>query len=131
MSDRSQFAHDMAAGMDFSGHPFRPVYRETPAVPVMPPSPKDARGSLAYWSVRFHEVHVRFLYSLNPRHWWAEASVQREADDMYHFAVFAATCYRLLPLRVVCSWCQAEMSPGREPVSHGICPTCLEKEPLV
>jgi len=26
--------------------------------------------------------------------------------------------------RVVCSWCRREMSPGSEPVSHGICPAC-------
>jgi len=29
--------------------------------------------------------------------------------------------------RVVCAWCKEEVSPGIEPVSHTICPTCLEK----
>lgn len=32
------------------------------------------------------------------------------------------------PLRVVCAWCQSEMKPGREPVSHGICNGCFAKE---
>lgn len=31
---------------------------------------------------------------------------------------------RRSPLRLVCAWCRAELSPGREPVTHGICPPC-------
>jgi hypothetical protein len=26
--------------------------------------------------------------------------------------------------RLVCGWCRREMSPGSEPVSHGICAPC-------
>ncbi len=28
------------------------------------------------------------------------------------------------PQRRVCAWCGLELSPGAEPVSHGICPRC-------
>lgn len=29
-------------------------------------------------------------------------------------------------MRLVCAWCKAVMREGEEPVSHGICPACLE-----
>lgn len=29
------------------------------------------------------------------------------------------------PVRRVCAWCEVELAPGREPVSHGICPACM------
>jgi hypothetical protein len=29
--------------------------------------------------------------------------------------------------RIDCSWCQCVMSDGVEPISHGVCPACLEK----
>jgi len=32
------------------------------------------------------------------------------------------------PPRVICAWCQAEISPGGEPTSHGICVACKAKE---
>ena len=28
------------------------------------------------------------------------------------------------PIRVICAWCKVEISPGSEPVSHGICSEC-------
>lgn len=28
--------------------------------------------------------------------------------------------------KVVCAWCQLVLKEGIEPVSHGICPKCLE-----
>lgn len=31
------------------------------------------------------------------------------------------------PIRVECSWCSGVISPGREPVSHGICPACAKE----
>lgn len=31
-------------------------------------------------------------------------------------------------LRVVCGWCPAVIREGVEPVSHGICPTCSDRE---
>lgn len=30
------------------------------------------------------------------------------------------------PQRRVCAWCGLELSPGREPVSHGVCHHCYE-----
>jgi hypothetical protein len=33
-------------------------------------------------------------------------------------------CPSPTPLRVDCAWCNATMSPGREPVTHGICAEC-------
>ena len=32
-----------------------------------------------------------------------------------------------IPNRVECSWCHEEMTPGREPTSHGIHDECREK----
>lgn len=29
--------------------------------------------------------------------------------------------------RVECAWCGVMLSPGAEPVSHGICPDCLSE----
>ncbi len=31
------------------------------------------------------------------------------------------------PIKVVCAWCRATITEGREPVSHGICPSCEAK----
>lgn len=31
------------------------------------------------------------------------------------------------PLKVVCAWCKTTMREGIEPVTHGICDTCLQK----
>ena len=28
------------------------------------------------------------------------------------------------PVRVVCAWCGAELAPGADPPSHGICDPC-------
>jgi hypothetical protein len=28
------------------------------------------------------------------------------------------------PIRVVCAWCGAELAPGVDPPSHGICDRC-------
>lgn len=28
------------------------------------------------------------------------------------------------PLKTVCSWCTKTITPGKLPISHGICPTC-------
>ncbi len=33
-----------------------------------------------------------------------------------------------IPHRRACGWCRKELSPGREPTTHGICPTCYETE---
>jgi hypothetical protein len=30
--------------------------------------------------------------------------------------------------RLVCSWCDAEIAPGIEPISHGICKCCADAE---
>lgn len=30
-------------------------------------------------------------------------------------------------VRVVCSWCSVVIREGSEPVSHGLCPSCLAK----
>ncbi len=40
------------------------------------------------------------------------------------FAAVFSFLDRVTPNRVECSWCNAVMSPGREPVSHGICQPC-------
>lgn len=32
------------------------------------------------------------------------------------------------PMMAVCSWCSVIMRPGREPVTHGICPACAAEE---
>ena len=31
------------------------------------------------------------------------------------------------PIKVVCAWCQAVLTDGAEPASHGICPACEAK----
>lgn len=31
-------------------------------------------------------------------------------------------------LRVVCAWCRETIKEGSEPVSHGICASCYERE---
>jgi hypothetical protein len=38
---------------------------------------------------------------------------------------------RILPdgiPRKICAWCKTEISLGEYPVTHGICPACVEKE---
>ena len=30
--------------------------------------------------------------------------------------------------RKICAWCKAVISEGEYPVTHGICPACVEKE---
>jgi hypothetical protein len=33
-------------------------------------------------------------------------------------------CDQPTPLMRVCGWCNLVLSPGREPISHGICEDC-------
>ena len=53
-------------------------------------------------------------------------------DDTAVCTVCAALMFRqddpFEPQAIVCAWCGAVKQEGREPVSHGICEACAEKE---
>lgn len=38
----------------------------------------------------------------------------------------AAAIFNPTPARIECAWCKIVISPGAEPVSHGICPQCFD-----
>lgn len=90
-----------------------------------PVSAGVTQEALGWWADRvlYHlgEMHRAIRHGNDA---WAETS----AESARGAAILAGTCYRLLPLRVACAWCQTEMRAGREPSSHGICGVCAERE---
>ena len=83
------------------------------------------RESAAWWGRRV-AMHLNAMQSaLLSGHLDVAEDCARNARNA---ATFAGTCYRMLPLRTVCAWCHAEMTPGRLPERHGICQACMARE---